>query len=66
MQVVGSRPDTVVDNFFTLMPQGAAADFQRIIDLKVSAAVVEPQLLRRPGFLTCCGLVQLTQPCGPA
>ena len=36
----------MVDNFFTLMPQGAAADFQRIIDLKVDAANIGLHLLR--------------------
>ena len=56
LQVVGSRPDTVVDNFFTLMPQGAAADFQRIIDLKVDAAVVKLHLLHGArACSTCCG-----------
>ena len=45
-----SRPDTVVDNFFTLMPQGAAADFQHVIDLKVDTGVVELQLLRALAF----------------
>ncbi|KAK9815375.1 hypothetical protein WJX72_002419 [[Myrmecia] bisecta] len=35
LKVVGSRPENLVDNFFTLIPTGAAADFQRIIDLKV-------------------------------
>ena len=59
LQVVGSRPDTVVDNFFTLMPQGAAADFQRIIDLKVDAAVIELHLQHwAPACSTCSGYIQ--------
>ena len=36
LKVVGSRPDTLADNFFTLMPSGTLPDYQRIIDLKVS------------------------------
>lgn len=35
LKVVGSRPDTLADNFFTLMPNGTLPDYQRIIDLKV-------------------------------
>lgn len=35
LKVVGSRPDNLVDNFFTLLPSGTAADFQRILDIKV-------------------------------
>lgn len=35
LKVVGSRPDTLADNFFTLMPSGTLPDYQRIIDLKV-------------------------------
>ena len=35
LKVVGSRPENLVDNFFTLLPSGSAADFQRIIDIKV-------------------------------
>lgn len=34
LKVVGSRPDTLADNFFTLMPSGTLQDYQRIIDLK--------------------------------
>lgn len=34
LKVVGSRPDTLADNFFTLMPSGTLPDYQRIIDLK--------------------------------
>lgn len=34
-KVVGSRPENLVDNFFTLMPSGSPADFQRILELKV-------------------------------
>ena len=36
LKVVGSRPDTLADNFFTLMPNGTLPDYQRIIDLKVA------------------------------
>ncbi|KAK9786068.1 hypothetical protein WJX73_001616 [Symbiochloris irregularis] len=35
LKVVGSRPENLVDNFATLMPTGNAADFQRILDIKV-------------------------------
>ncbi|CAL5224462.1 g7153 [Coccomyxa viridis] len=35
LKVVGSRPENLVDNFFTLMPSGSPADFQRILELKV-------------------------------
>ena len=35
LKVVGSRPENLVENFFTLMPAGAAPDFQRVIELKV-------------------------------
>lgn len=35
LKVVGSRADTVVHNFATLMPDASAADFHRIVDLKV-------------------------------
>ena len=35
LKVVGSRPENLVDNFATLMPLGTAADFQRILDIKV-------------------------------
>ena len=38
LKVVGSRPDTLADNFFTLMPSGTLPDYQRIIDLKVCTA----------------------------
>lgn len=34
LKVVGSRPDTLADNFFTLMPSGTLPDYQRIIDLR--------------------------------
>ena len=34
LKVVGSRPENLVDNFFTLMPSGSPADFQRILELK--------------------------------
>ena len=34
LKVVGSRPENLVDNFFTLMPSGTPADFQRILELK--------------------------------
>lgn len=36
LKVVGSRPENLVDNFFTLMPSGSPADFQRILELKAS------------------------------
>jgi len=35
VQVVGSRPDTLLQNFATLLPGGTASDFQRIVELKV-------------------------------
>ena len=35
LKVVGSRPDTLPENFFTLIPNGSTMDFQRIVDLKV-------------------------------
>ncbi len=35
LKVVGSRPENLIDNFFTLMPSGTPADFNRIQDLKV-------------------------------
>ena len=34
LKTVGSRPDTLIENFRTLLPTGTAADFQRILDLK--------------------------------
>ena len=34
LKVVGSRPENLVDNLFTLMPSGSPADFQRILELK--------------------------------
>ena len=34
-QVIGSRPDTLIENFRTLLPTGTGADFRRILDLKV-------------------------------
>ena len=34
LKVVGSRPENLVDNFFTLLPAGGQADFLRILDLK--------------------------------
>ncbi len=36
LKVIGSRPENLVDNFFTLMPSGSPADFQRILELKVA------------------------------
>jgi hypothetical protein len=42
LKVVGSRPENLVDNFFTLMPTGSPADFQRILELKVRARVQIP------------------------
>ncbi|CAL8463747.1 g3281 [Coccomyxa elongata] len=35
LKVIGSRPENLVDNFFTLMPSGSPADFHRILELKV-------------------------------
>ena len=35
LKVVGSRPENLADNFFTLLPAATPADFQRIVDLKV-------------------------------
>ncbi|KAK9820837.1 hypothetical protein WJX81_002519 [Elliptochloris bilobata] len=35
LKVVGSRPENLADNFFTLLPTATPADFQRIVDLKV-------------------------------
>ena len=50
LKVVGSRPDTLADNFFTLMPSGTLPDYQRIIDLKARMHVP---------FHSCCSLVGL-------
>lgn len=36
VQVVGSRPDTLLQNFATLLPGATASDFQRIVELKVA------------------------------
>ena len=36
MQVVGSRPDTLLHNFATLLPGATSSDFQRIVELKVA------------------------------
>lgn len=44
LKVVGSRPDNLVDNFFTLLPSGTAADFQRILDIKVQLLLQLPKL----------------------
>jgi hypothetical protein len=35
LKVIGSRPDTLIENFRTLLPTGTGADFRRILDLKV-------------------------------
>jgi hypothetical protein len=35
LQVVGSRPDTLLHNFATLLPGATSSDFQRIVELKV-------------------------------
>ena len=35
VQVVGSRADTVVQTFATLLPDGTPQDFQRVVELKV-------------------------------
>eukprot|EP00884_Botryococcus_braunii_P012952 jgi/Botrbrau1/21658/Bobra.43_1s0058.1 len=35
LKVVGSRPENFIDNFFTLIPNGTPAEFNRIQDLKV-------------------------------
>ena len=35
LQVVGSPPESLVDTFFELLPQGSPSDFQRMLDLKV-------------------------------
>ncbi|KAK9837632.1 hypothetical protein WJX74_001749 [Apatococcus lobatus] len=45
LKVVGSRPENLVENFFTLMPAGAAPDFQRVIDLKVLRRQEQQSLL---------------------
>jgi len=37
LKVVGSRPENLADNFFTLLPAATPADFQRIVDLKARA-----------------------------
>ena len=38
LKVVGSRPEHLVPNFFTLLPSGTPTDFQRILDIKVLPA----------------------------
>lgn len=35
--MVGSRPDTLLHNFATLLPGATSSDFQRIVELKVGA-----------------------------
>ena len=50
LKVVGSRPDTLADNFFTLMPSGTLPDYQRIIDLKARDALLHT------GPSSCCYL----------
>ena len=47
LKVVGSRPDTLADNFFTLMPSGTLQDYQRIIDLKVQSFLTCSDCLKR-------------------
>ncbi len=42
LKVVGSRPENLADNFFTLLPAATLADFQRIVDLKVPAVLRSP------------------------
>lgn len=37
LKTVGSRPNTLIENFRTLLPTGTATDFQRILDLKARA-----------------------------
>jgi len=53
LKVVGSRPENLADNFFTLLPAATPADFQRIVDLKARALraphAPRPPRLRRPG-----------------
>ena len=39
LKVVGSRPEHLVPNFFTLLPSGTPTDFQRILDIKVQPEV---------------------------
>ncbi|EIE27794.1 hypothetical protein COCSUDRAFT_26904 [Coccomyxa subellipsoidea C-169] len=46
LKVIGSRPENLVDNFFTLMPSGSPADFQRILELKVARLPAQ--------MLQCC------------
>lgn len=47
LKVVGSRPENLVDNFFTLMPSGSPADFQRILELKASRLEMLMACLKR-------------------
>lgn len=40
--MVGSRPDTLLHNFATLLPGATSSDFQRIVELKVEAVQAAP------------------------
>ena len=53
LKVVGSRPENLVDNLFTLMPSGSPADFQRILELKARRPRCPMQIGR--GFLIVAG-----------
>ena len=54
LKVVGSRPENLVDNFFTLMPTGSPADFQRILELKARCPHhAYLKLLQRSASHTC-------------
>lgn len=50
LKVVGSRPENLVDNLFTLMPSGSPADFQRILELKVRFSYSYRQGESRPSL----------------
>ena len=56
LKVVGSRPENLVDNFFTLMPSGSPADFQRILELKASCPRSHPT----PAWSACADIASNT------
>ena len=49
LKVVGSRPENLVDNLFTLMPSGSPADFQRILELKARPPLLPMRATSTPG-----------------
>ena len=60
LKVVGSRPENLADNFFTLLPAATPADFQRIVDLKVPPARSSaPAGMHADGTLCC---IELSMP----